>query len=381
MQTTKPNTDMKLLRLCANQIRLNRPLPWGVRNEPGQLLLNKGFVITDEHQIEMLLERGVYVDFEEFEQQRLREQDEKLRVFDPFSVWADIQRRANSLLRRYREHAEFAGDVAQLGRQIREASEHDIDIGKFEMVQAEAPNYAVTHSLQTAVVASLVAQRLGWSDDERAKAVSAALTMNIAMLDLQNVLSSQVTPVTPAQRADIESHSHRGRTLLEEMKVSCPDWLHAVEHHHVTVNGRGFPADRTSLGELSCLIHYIDVYLAKLSPRASRPAMAPHIAAREMFLAAGGADNPYASAIIKEMGIYPPGSFVKLANGETAVVVRAGETANAPHVASLCNSEGMVLMTPQWRDTARPEYKVMSTVPRANVMVRLNRPALFGYDR
>ena len=36
---------MQLLRLCAHQIQLNKPLPWNVRNEPGQLLL--GHVLAD----------------------------------------------------------------------------------------------------------------------------------------------------------------------------------------------------------------------------------------------------------------------------------------------------------------------------------------------
>lgn len=368
---------MKLLRLCANQIRLNRPLPWGVRNEPGQLLLNKGFVVTEQHQVDMLLDRGVYVDADEFEQHRLREHENKGKSgVDLFSVWSDIQRRVNGLLRRYREHPEFAADVVSLGQQIEKANFHDIDIGKFEMVLADGPNYAVNHSMQTAVVASLVATRLGWSDAERSKLISAAMTMNIAMLDLQNVLSTQTSPVTPAQREEINHHPHKSRLLLEELGVTNADWLHAVEHHHAAQGAAGM----RSQAEISALIHYIDVYLAKISPRATRPALSPNVGAREMFLAAGGTDNPFAAAIIKEMGIYPPGSFVKLANGETAVVVRAGAAANAPHVASLSNSEGMVMITPPWRDTARPEYKIVATVPRANVLVRLNRSALFGYD-
>ena len=61
---------MKLLRLCATQIRLNEPLPWNVRNEPGALLLSKGFLIKEQHQIDTLLDRGVYVDQEEFEAQQ-----------------------------------------------------------------------------------------------------------------------------------------------------------------------------------------------------------------------------------------------------------------------------------------------------------------------
>ena len=59
---------MKLLRLCTQHIRLNHPLPWNVRSEPGQLLLSKGFVLTSQAQIDALMARGMFVDQDEYEQ-------------------------------------------------------------------------------------------------------------------------------------------------------------------------------------------------------------------------------------------------------------------------------------------------------------------------
>ena len=127
------------------------------------------------------------------------------------------------------------------------------------------------------------------------------------------------------------------------------------------------------------MIHYADVYLAKMSPRATRPALAVNVAARDLYVHAGGADNPYVGAIIKEMGIFPPGSYVKLANGDTAVVTRKGPTANAPLVHSLISADGWVFPDAKLRDTTKGEYKVVAAVPRDNVLLRLNRQRLFGY--
>lgn len=52
----------------------------------------------------------------------------------------------------------------------------------------------------------------------------------------------------------------------------------------------------------------------------------------------GGANNPFAAAIIKPMGINPPGTCVKLANGETA---------NTPVVRSLISADGWVYPEPR----------------------------------
>lgn len=369
---------MKLLRLCAHQIRLNEPLPWNVRNEPGHLLLGKGFLLTDAEQIESLLERGVYVDADEYEA-HLREQQAAQARRTPFELWAQLQRRAGTLLRNHATNPHFAQDMTALSDQICSAMREDVAAGTFEMIQGEPLGYAVTHSMQTAFVASLAAERLGWSEAERATLVRAALTMNIAMLDLQNTLSKQATPLSAQQRAAIDAHSHQGRQVLERANVPCNDWLLTVEQHHVTENGGGLPQDRSSLSQLACMVHYADVYLAKISPRANRAAIPINVAARELYVKAGGADNPYVGAIIKQMGIFPPGAFVKLANGDTGIVVRPGETANTPEVHSLISADGWVFPDPVPRDTRRAEFKVTTAVAQGNVLVQLNRRKLFGY--
>ena len=190
---------------------------------------------------------------------------------------------------------------------------------------------------------------------------------------------AQTTPLTAKQRIEIDSHPQRGREILEAANVTCQDWLRTVEQHHVTLDGRDVPQDRTDLSQLACMVHYADVYMARISPRSSRVAQPVNIAARELFVKAGGADNPYAAAIIKEMGLYPPGSFVKLTNGDTAVVVRKGDTAATPQVHSLISADGWVFPDSKMRDTAKAEFRVTASVPRGDVMLSLNRAKLFGY--
>jgi HD-GYP domain-containing protein (c-di-GMP phosphodiesterase class II) len=369
---------MQLLRLCAHQVRLHEPLPWNVRHEPGHLLLGKGFVLKEQEQIDTLLERGVYVDVEEYEA-HLRELKAAQGRKDPFSVWANILKRTGQLLRNHHDNPNFADDLCTLSTQIQGAMKDDVDAGTFEMVSGETTGYAIAHSLQTAFVASLASTRFGWTDSDQATLIRAALTMNIAMLDMQNHLTQQSTPLTPQQKADIAAHPAKGRAILESRNVQCQDWLRTVEEHHVTIDGRGLPIDRKDFNQLACMIHYADVYLAKLSPRAGRPAIAVNVAARELYLKAGGADNPYVAALIKEMGIFPPGSFVKLANGDTGVVVHPGESANTPYVHSLISADGWVYPDTKPRDTARPEFKVMAAIPRGNVLLQINRQKLFGY--
>lgn len=56
---------MQLLKLVESEVQIGVPLPWNVRNQDCTLLLAKGYVIRDENQLEMLLDRGIFVDLEE----------------------------------------------------------------------------------------------------------------------------------------------------------------------------------------------------------------------------------------------------------------------------------------------------------------------------
>jgi HD-GYP domain-containing protein (c-di-GMP phosphodiesterase class II) len=371
---------MTLLRLCLDQIKLHEPLPWSVRNEPGQLLLSKGYLITDQAQLDALVERGVFVDQDEFEaQQATQSRAQAPERVDPFALWKDINQRAHELLTTHAGNPQFRQDVASVSSDIQLAISTDVEAGMFEMVFNQPESYAVPHSVQTAFVACLASERFGWSPNERQTLTHAAMTMNIAVLALQNALSRQTTPLTPEQRTALVNHARDGREVLEKAGIDSPDWLQAVEQHHVTVNGKGLPQDRTGLSQLACMVHYADVYLAKISSRTSRQAMPPHMAARELYINADGANNPYVAAIIKEMGLYPPGACVMLANGDTALVVRRGEHAHTPQVYSLAGANGRPLREPVPHDTALAEFKVVGALPRDNISLMVDRSQLFGY--
>ena len=57
--------NMQVLKLVRNRVAIGEPLPWNVRDGNRKLLLASGHVITDEAQLETLLERGAFVDAEE----------------------------------------------------------------------------------------------------------------------------------------------------------------------------------------------------------------------------------------------------------------------------------------------------------------------------
>jgi hypothetical protein len=69
------------------------------------------------------------------------------------------------------------------------------------------------------------------------------------------------------------------------------------------------------------------------------------------------------AALVKEFGLYPPGCFVILASGETAMVVQRGAAVNNPIVSVLSTARGEPCPEPLRRDTSFPAYAVKSVLP------------------
>jgi hypothetical protein len=105
------------------------------------------------------------------------------------------------------------------------------------------------------------------------------------------------------------------------------------------------------------------------------------MALREIFLKRGGkVDENLAKALIKELGLYPPGSFVRLHNGEIAIVFRRGKTATTPLVRSVIGPRGAMLGRPVRRDTSETHYVIVDLAPY-DPSVRISFNQLWDYDK
>jgi len=345
-------------------------VPFNIRNLDQTLLLARGQLLRDEDQLQALLDRGAIVDTGEAKGPRA-EVLEALPEELP-ALWSRCVSRVGRTLRQP-EPAVFAEVLDDSSQPLLALIERDPDLAIFQIVRpdpaSETP-YGVVHSVHAAIAANLVARRLGWDMARAEFAFKAALTMNIAMLDLQAQLATQVTPLTPLQREAIRQHPLGGVEILQSVGIDDPLWLAAVAQHHEVPGGGGYPHGSEDVGELACLLRCADIYTAKLSARGSRGALPANRAGREIFLQ--GDRTPLAAAMVKEFGIFPPGCFVALHCGELGVVLRRGPTANAPVVAALVARNGDAMLEPVRRATEVEEYAVVKVINESSLRVRIS---------
>ncbi len=374
-RTDSPRT-MKLIPLTdvRSQLRSGAPLLWGVRDANGKLLLGKGHVIASEEMLESLMARGMFVDADEARGRR-EEVEKKPDSF--ITRWNALQSRLSTVLRTPSDSF-FLQRVGECVSVLSVLGERNADQLIYSIVRHDQDRYAsygVSHSLHVASLVALMARRHEWPREKLESGVGAALTMNISMIELQGQLASRGGRPTKQQMEQIQSHPLASAQMLRDAGLSDPAWLAAIEHHHEEPGGTGYPQRVPEPGELSQVLRYIDIFLAKHAGRADREPVPAQQAARDLFLSSKG--HPVAAMLIKEFGIYPPGCYVKLASGETAIVVRRGASANTPMAAAITNKNGDPLGDHPRRDTSQAPFAIQATVSDKSVMVRVPVDKLF----
>lgn len=371
---------MQLLELVESEVQIGVPLPWNVRNQDCTLLLAKGYVVRDEAQLEMLLDRGMFVDLEEVRALEALQTSAQRPPESIYVRWTGAIDELETLLASPEQVPDFVPRIEALARTIVDMTALDADIGLFMAVrqdQARHLRYGFSHPVYTALLCILMAQRMGWTASRVLSLAQAALTMNASIADLQVRMAFQDYPVLDRQRALIRKHPVESAGLLERAGVTDGAWLTAVREHHEHTDGSGYPTGTAVVDESAQVLRMADHFIACISPRSLRPPLGIQEATRQTFREDQG--GPMSRALIRELGIYPPGDFVQLANGEQGIVVRRGTEARTPLVAAVTDTQGRSVTTTVQRDTSQPEFAITGPAPDRSLLVRVPPERLYGF--
>lgn len=393
---------MTLVQVPQESIVIGQPLAFSLRDKIGTLLARKGFVIASRDDLEAIrgLGQGFFMDVSESERHqkafvgKLHElvRDErplgkiaqtKLTTMDinghrddkaaDTLNWLDLQVRGNRLLRDL-DAENFPDEIerlqAQLGRQARRNADGAL-FALFHLAASEIQFYSATHAMLVSVICGLAAREvLGWPQRLENILCKAALTMNIGMTSLQDKLASQLQPPTSEQREQIARHPERSVALLKQLGLHDPDWLEAVRDHHASVAGP--LAQLTPAQRMARLIQLADMFAARLAPRASRRPDSTASAMQSCYFDEKRQIDEAGAALIKAVGVYSPGSLVRLANREVGIVVRRGVNTTTPRVAVLVNREGLATAEHVVRDTSQRELRIAGSVAHKECKVKIN---------
>lgn len=396
---------MKLIQIQPETIILGQPLPYHLRTEDGSLLASKGFVIRSRPELDMLQEkRAIFVEkaavIDRATSIRLNamlSQDTTLgeiadstlhdlppllhskQVRESRIDWSALQLRANRVLR----------DVnSPVVMQRLEQLHHDLsnqvlkhpDASLLALIHLSATDtglYSATHALLVSTMCMIAARDvLGWDIEHQQVLGKAALTMNFAMTEMQDHLARQTQAPSHEQRAAISQHPEVSVQLLQQLGVTDSRWLEAVFHHHSVQPG---PLKSRKMDmQMARLIQRADVFAARLAPRAARAGMTTPSALQAAYFDEKRQVDEAGAALVKAVGVFPPGSFVKLFNNEMAVVIKRGANTTTPKVAVLLNKSGDPTGEPIVRYTSLGDFRISGSLLHSEVKIHfdLNRMLL-----
>ena len=376
---------MKYVPIPVAMLPVGKPLPVNVWNPEGVLLLRKGQpIVSEQHRDKLYAHNASTTESEAQAWQRSYERmvhtllmegvevEQIARMPMPSAIrerdyhageqlnggWLDLQVVLRGILYQGGLALNPLPRLAALENKARALLKADPDDSLFCLFQALADSslgYSATHALLCACVCELAAQKLGMNEQQRQSLMSAALTMNIGMAREQDVLARQNHAPTPEQRQLIQEHPELSLKILVWLGIEDVEELDLVHWHHQPDSPEGLPHNL----QARRLLSMTDVFVAKMAARRTREALSPLESAKSIYLQTEKeVTASVGGALTAAIGFYPPGTYVRLAGGETAVAVQRGLRANTPWVIVIVDKNGMPTLNYHCLDTSDPAHAI-----------------------
>lgn len=349
-----------LIPVEPGDIRLHVPLAQSIYDAHGRLLLRRGLVVETPHYLEHLASVGMK------EKKKAPScVDDETDVHSVFEEMENVAVRLSRLYQRLREHADYPECMVSVGKiadAILACCAKDGDAAFAVTHLDRHHDYETVHHLMAGVICARIAMAERWGKAQRRTVVAAVLTQDIALLPHRRLLDAGAG-LTAEQWLIVNGHPEESARWIERLGVRDETWLRCIRHHHRRLDGSGYPSggDEPICAE-ACVAMLADTLSAMLRPRPYRGRIPATKALAELYANTQGRyDAGIINCLIRELGIFPPGSLVRLANGETGIVVRnRPDHLYAPDVWALADAKGYLLQQPSPREIGDPDCAIAS---------------------
>ena len=299
-------TILKLIPFSAQYLRVGEPLPFGLRDAAGRLLLSANLTIDGPAMLAELQGQALFAEeaeSAEWHRRLVAAVDEAIRKGASLSElaatrpdapaqrdaappvarslpeqWQELTLQLDAALRDLQPGGDWRSRLLGVHVRARQLYQRRPDASLYWMVYEaghSTEKYSCHHALLTLLMCEQAAAHLGWKQPWIDSLGRAALTMNVAMQRLQDQLAASDRHINADMRAEIKRHPQDGAELLREAGLPDALCLDVVRLHHepgpLVSPLSSLPPDR----QLAQLLCGVDVFAAKISRRAKRAPMSP----------------------------------------------------------------------------------------------------------
>lgn len=253
--------------------------------------------------------------------EKLRQRRERIgQVERAFSKAAAIMRNINrNILSRPKDCIE---EVGELVRQMTEAFLEAPELTLHVMGDKAGGEEVYYHGLNTSILSMMLARETNMPVEAGRLLGLGALLHDIGLIEIPDKVLKKTEDLTNAEIELRRMHLEYGVRIGKKAGLS-DDVLRIIQQHHEYADGSGYPimlrAD--AIHPLSRVVSLVNYYDNLCNPTNIAKALTPHEALSLMFAQRRAKfDAKLLQLLIKNLGVYPPGSLVKLSNDALALV-------------------------------------------------------------
>ena len=144
-------------------------------------------------------------------------------------------------------------------------------------------DYTKGHSMRVAAYAELMAQRLGWSEEEVQNTYYVAMLHDVGKIGVPDAVLNKPFKLTDVEFRLIQGHTIMGAEILKDFKM-FPNVDVGARYHHERYDGKGYPEGlkAESIPLIARIIALVDSYDAMTSNRVYRRRLTDEVVMQEL---------------------------------------------------------------------------------------------------
>ncbi len=233
--------------------------------------------------------------------------------------------------------------------------------------------YIYRYSLNTAILSMIIADQLDYSRAENRLLGMGALLHDAGMLKLPERLRKQEGKYSEREKQTMQKHVNKAlQGLAGGPKFEVIRSI--ITQHHESYDGRGYPRglEGEEINPYARIVNLVMTYVAMTQPRFHRRQYGVQHSIREVIYREKQKFDPVVlKGFVRIMGVYPPGSLIKISSGHHALVMEsAPERPLSPIVRVLTDVEGNKLEEPYRLHLSRENITVDKTLVKSDYKFR-----------
>jgi len=189
--------------------------------------------------------------------------------------------------------------------------------------QQEGNEEMYFHALNVSVVAMMLANEMKCNEMQMKRIGLAALFHDLGKVDIPAQILKKTTPLSRPEQNIYQLHPQYGLQIGKNAGLDR-EVLDVIANHHEYLDGTGFPnkLKDKQISILTRIITIANVYDKLCNHIDPNLSITPHAALALMFTHRRSQFDPAILALlVKCLGIYPPGTLVKLSNDAIGLVI------------------------------------------------------------